>query len=208
VIRQVGLDDGPPRPFGRGPPPTYPINDIFALADDRGHPARCNRPFAAGKISAPAGLLVAAVMLVASLLGAQALLGTGPAAVLLAYTGTTLAYSLQFKRVAVVDVVILACLYCLRLVAGSVTTGVPLSFWLLALSMFIFFSLAVAKRYAELARKIAADPAGSADGGLIPRAHAVAAKMGFPLEVRRTGLDELERRLVELMEYSSTSRST
>ena len=62
----------------------------------------------------------------------------------------TLVYSLLLKRIAVVDVMTLAALYTLRVIAGAAATGLPLSFWLLAFSMFLFLSLGVVKRYAEL----------------------------------------------------------
>lgn len=60
------------------------------------------------------------------------------------------AYSLRLKRIVLLDVFILAALYTLRMIAGAAATGIPLSFWLLAFSMFFFLSLALVKRYAEL----------------------------------------------------------
>jgi len=71
--------------------------------------------------------------------------------VLVGYYALTLAYSLALKRVVMVDVVTLALLYTVRIVAGTAVLGTALTFWLLAFSMFIFFSLALIKRYAELA---------------------------------------------------------
>jgi 4-hydroxybenzoate polyprenyltransferase len=70
--------------------------------------------------------------------------------VLLVYFAVTLAYSFSLKRYAVLDVLVLAGLYTIRIVAGAVATGIPLSFWLLTFSMFIFLSLAFMKRYSEL----------------------------------------------------------
>jgi 4-hydroxybenzoate polyprenyltransferase len=70
--------------------------------------------------------------------------------VLLMYFAVTLAYSFTLKRYAVLDVLILASLYTIRIVAGAVATSTPLSFWLLTFSMFIFLSLAFMKRYSEL----------------------------------------------------------
>ena len=66
------------------------------------------------------------------------------------YVALTTAYSLRLKQIPVLDVLTLASLYTLRVVAGAAAIGVPLSFWLLAFSMFMFVSLAFMKRYSEL----------------------------------------------------------
>jgi 4-hydroxybenzoate polyprenyltransferase len=63
----------------------------------------------------------------------------------------TVAYSLRLKRVLMLDVVVLAGLYSIRIVAGTLAIAETHSFWLLAFSMFIFLSLATAKRFAEIA---------------------------------------------------------
>src|SRR5665811_620179 len=60
------------------------------------------------------------------------------------------AYSLRLKQMPIVDVLTLAGLYTLRIIAGAAAVAVPLSFWLLAFSMFLFLSLAFIKRYSEL----------------------------------------------------------
>jgi 4-hydroxybenzoate polyprenyltransferase len=66
------------------------------------------------------------------------------------YFVMTSAYSLRLKRQVIVDVMLLAALYTIRVVAGAVATRVAPSFWLLAFSMFLFLSLAVVKRYSEM----------------------------------------------------------
>ena len=66
------------------------------------------------------------------------------------YCGLTLVYSFKLKQIAVLDVLTLAALYTLRIVAGAAAVSVPLSFWLLLFSVFIFLSLALLKRYSEL----------------------------------------------------------
>ena len=70
--------------------------------------------------------------------------------VLAIYYLLTLAYSLRLKRTALIDVLTLAGLYTLRVIAGGAATGLSPSFWLLAFSMFLFLSLALVKRYSEL----------------------------------------------------------
>ena len=66
------------------------------------------------------------------------------------YLLLTLAYSLRLKRVPILDVISLASLYTLRIIAGGFAIEAPASSWLLAFAMFLFFSLALVKRYAEL----------------------------------------------------------
>jgi 4-hydroxybenzoate polyprenyltransferase len=68
----------------------------------------------------------------------------------LIYFGLTLTYSLYLKKVALLDVVVLAGLYTIRIMAGSAAVAIWPSHWLLALSTFLFFSLALVKRYGEL----------------------------------------------------------
>ena len=70
---------------------------------------------------------------------------------LASYLVLTLAYSFALKRKAMLDVIMLAALHTLRVIAGTLAIGAEWSFWLLAFSLFVFFSLALAKRVAELA---------------------------------------------------------
>lgn len=128
---------------------TYLINDLLDLGSDRQHRVKCNRPLAAGKIGIGAAICAAIVFLASGLLIGYAL---GPAFLkcLLLYCFVTLTYSMYLKRIALVDVLVLASLYSLRLFAGAAAVMLPLSNWLVAFSGFIFLSLALAKRCAEL----------------------------------------------------------
>jgi 4-hydroxybenzoate polyprenyltransferase len=147
--------------FGLCASSVYLINDLLDLGADRAHPRKRRRPLAAGTISAPAGLRVSALLLLAAALTAVAV-SPSFAAVLSCYYVLTWAYSLRLKRVALLDVIALATLYTIRIVAGAAATGVPLSFWLLAFSVFIFLSLGFVKRYAELeAARRDGQPSGS-----------------------------------------------
>lgn len=128
---------------------TYITNDLWDLASDRAHPRKRARPFAAGRLPIAGGVAAAALVLAAGL-GLAATLGGVFFSMLLLYLVLTSAYSLVLKRVAMLDVVVLSLLYTLRIFAGSVAIGVLTSSWLLAFSAFIFFSLALAKRCAEL----------------------------------------------------------
>jgi len=140
----------------------YLLNDLLDLRSDRAHPRKRLRPLASGQLSIPAGFLLCAATLVAGV-AAAAFLPAVFQATLAAYLALTLAYSFGLKRVAMLDVISLAGLYTLRIVAGGVAIGAPASFWLLAFAMFIFFSLALVKRYAELV-SLEGDGIGAAPG--------------------------------------------
>jgi 4-hydroxybenzoate polyprenyltransferase/phosphoserine phosphatase len=127
----------------------YIVNDLLDIEADRRHAQKRMRPFAAGDLSGAAGAGMAAVLLLAAFVGARLL----PAAFtgwLLLYLGTTLAYSWYLKRIALLDVLVLSGLYTLRLFAGSAATQSHISDWLAGFSIFLFFSLAIVKRFAEL----------------------------------------------------------
>lgn len=127
----------------------YILNDLLDLEADRCHPLKRQRPFASGDLQAVTGLLIAA-MLLAGGLAVAALLPGGFVLWLLVYFATALAYSFYLKRIVLLDVLVLAGLYSLRLLAGSSVTHTPISHWLAGLSMFLFLSLAIVKRFAEL----------------------------------------------------------
>jgi 4-hydroxybenzoate polyprenyltransferase len=128
---------------------TYIVNDLVDLDADRRHPRKRYRPFAAGDLSATAGRWMAAASLIVALLIAWSLssvfLGW-----LLCYLAVTVAYSLALKRIELIDVVVLAGLYTLRLLAGGAVTVTAISPWLLGFSLFLFLSLAMVKRFSEL----------------------------------------------------------
>ena len=108
-----------------------------------------HRPFAAGDLPVQQGLVLIPVLL-AGALGACIAAAAAVRGRAWAYYGLTLAYSLRLKQVVLLDVLALAALYTLRIIAGGAATDTSLSFWLLAFSMFLFLSLALVKRYSEL----------------------------------------------------------
>lgn len=127
----------------------YVLNDLLDLEADRRHPTKRLRPFAAGDLSLALGPGLAAALLAAGL-ALGWVLTPSLAALLLGYVAAASAYSLWWKRVALLDVFVLAGLYTLRLAAGHVVTGIAWSAWLLVFAMFIFLSLALLKRFPEL----------------------------------------------------------
>lgn len=135
--------------FGLCASSVYLLNDMLDLEADRQHIRKCKRPFAAGDLS----LLTGFTLIPALLLGAALFASALPKPFWLALTGyyaLTVIYSFGLKRIVLIDTITLAGLYTVRIVAGAMAIDVPLSFWLLLFSMFLFFSLALLKRYAEL----------------------------------------------------------
>ena len=129
----------------------YVVNDLRDVADDRLHPTKRLRPLAAGQIgtgeaAAVGVLLIASAGLIASSLPPYFQLALGCYAL-----GSGL-YTLALKARLLVDVIVLAALYTLRLVAGAALVGIPLSRWFLPFSIFFFLALALVKRVTELRR--------------------------------------------------------
>ena len=127
----------------------YIVNDLLDLEADRSHARKCKRPFAAGDLSILFGVMMAGGLLFAAALGA-AFLPPEFQRALLTYYLLTLGYSFVLRGIVLVDAIALAGLYTLRIIAGAVAVRVPLSFWMLLFSVFLFLSLAFAKRFAEL----------------------------------------------------------
>jgi len=138
----------------------YLVNDLLDLPADRHHPTKRLRPFASGDLP-----LSYAFAMIPALTGLGCLLATTVSRpfleVVLSYFALTLAYSFQLKKVVLLDVIVLAGLYTMRIMAGAAAIAIWPSHWLLAFSTFLFFSLALVKRYSELVimRKVDGDHA-------------------------------------------------
>jgi 4-hydroxybenzoate polyprenyltransferase len=127
----------------------YLLNDMADLDADRTHPRKKRRPLAAGNLPlAAAAVLALALLLAGTGLGTR--VSRDFALVLGGYVVTTTAYSFVLKSYVLIDVLMLAALYSLRVIAGAVALAILPSFWLIAFSMFLFTSLALVKRCAEL----------------------------------------------------------
>jgi len=127
----------------------YLLNDLVDLPHDRLHPSKRRRPFASGALPLSLAPLLIALTLGGGLLLA-AFLPVNFLLMLLVYYVCTVSYSFFLKRQMVADVLMLAALYTIRVFAGAAATAISVSPWLLAFSMFLFFSLAVVKRQSEL----------------------------------------------------------
>lgn len=136
--------------FGLCASSVYLLNDLLDLSADRRHPRKCRRPFASGQLPIAQGVAAIPLLLIAAFGLSLSLNPPWFSVVLATYYLFTLAYSLRLKRTLMLDVVVLAGLYTLRIIAGAAAANIEPSFWLLAFSMFLFLSLALVKRYAEL----------------------------------------------------------
>jgi len=128
----------------------YVFNDLLDLDADRIHPSKANRPFASGALPTIFGFPIFITLLLLSFSLALAFLPTAFVTMLALYFVGTVSYSLYLKRLLLLDVLVLAALYTHRILAGGIASDVRVSAWLLGFSMFLFTSLAFAKRFVEL----------------------------------------------------------
>lgn len=127
----------------------YIINDLLDLPADRAHARKSKRPFASGDLSILQGVgLGFACAVIAAVLAA--FLPPPAQLVLACYFSLTLLYSAWLKRKLILDVMTLATLYTIRIIAGGAATHIKLSGWLITFSLFFFLSLAICKRSSEL----------------------------------------------------------
>ncbi len=127
----------------------YLVNDLIDLEADRSHETKRFRAVAAGDLSIKSAVAVALLLLVGGI-GVGWMAGHAFLVVVAIYLAGNLAYSVWLKRVIMLDVVVLATFYTLRILAGGAATGIFPSEWLLAFSIFFFFCLAMVKRFSEL----------------------------------------------------------
>lgn len=128
----------------------YLVNDLLDASTDRLHRRKKRRPIASGELGAPLAAALASGLALAGLVCAWLV---SPLLCLITafYLASSFAYSAIFKRKVIADVMVLAALYTLRVVAGGAATGIPLSKWLIIFSLFLFVALAMAKRCSEVA---------------------------------------------------------
>lgn len=128
----------------------YLLNDLLDLPADRLHPRKRFRPFASGNISSVHGIVLIPLLLLCAFAIASMWLPTEFLIVLASYYLLTISYSFWFKAIVLLDALLLASLYTIRIIGGMAATHIGASFWLLSFSIFLFFSLALVKRYSEL----------------------------------------------------------
>ena len=128
---------------------TYVVNDLLDLKLDRAHRTKRLRPLAAGTLAVPHAIMLGVAMFALGI-GCALLLPVAFQALLALYVVCNLAYSMALKRMLLIDVLTLAGLHTMRVIAGGAAAGLAVSFWLLAFTLFLFLSLALVKRYTEL----------------------------------------------------------
>ncbi len=127
----------------------YIINDLLDLTSDRNHATKSRRPFASGALSIPQGCFLGIGLFMSSAAVAS-LLPMQSRVVLAFYFVLTSLYSIRLKQKLILDVLTLAMLYTIRIIAGAVSTHTKLSHWLVMFSLFFFLSLGICKRSSEL----------------------------------------------------------
>ncbi len=127
----------------------YLFNDLLDIDADRLHAKKRHRPLANGALPIPVAAVATVGAATAGLTLAWAL-GVPTFSAMACYFGLTLAYSMRLKAAMIADVLTLACLYTIRIIAGAAAIAVPISSWLLLFSVFFFLSLGYLKRYVEL----------------------------------------------------------
>ena len=135
----------------------YLLNDVIDIDADRRHPRKRLRPIASGRLPVVQAAVAAPLLMALGLATAFVFVNEPFGMMLLSYVVLALAYSKFFKRLLILDVLVLAVMYTLRLLAGGAAVDVAVSSWLLVFSMFFFVSLAFAKRLAEIDALAASD---------------------------------------------------
>jgi len=128
---------------------TYLVNDILDLDSDRAHSIKRFRPLASAQVTISSALIIAGACLMTAL-GMAWMVSTQFLEILVLYLIITTSYSWILKQYVLIDVIVLSLLYTIRIIAGSIAISVITSTWLLAFSLFFFFSLALVKRCSEL----------------------------------------------------------
>lgn len=128
---------------------TYIFNDLWDLDSDRKHSRKRHRPFASAQVPILRGVAVAGILLLSAVV-LGCLVSYAFVGMVVGYIALTTLYSWTLKHYVLIDVLMLAVLYTFRVLAGSVATEIPITQWLLAFSVFMFFGLALIKRCAEL----------------------------------------------------------
>ncbi len=123
----------------------YIFNDYRDIEEDKLHPKKKYRPLASGAIDKHKALWIMTVLFVSGL-ALMAYLSLTTVGILLVYVIMNLAYSFYLKQVAIIDIVIIAIGFVLRLFVGSAVTGIPLSMWIIVMTFLLALFLALAKR--------------------------------------------------------------
>jgi len=123
----------------------YILNDIFDLEEDRQHPEKKHRPLASGQIKKKTAYIVMSALLLSALVISY-IINLDFSFVLIGYIIINVLYSINLKHISVLDIVIIALGFLLRVVAGGVVTGIEISMWLIIMTFLLAIFLGLAKR--------------------------------------------------------------
>jgi len=138
--------------FGLAASSIYILNDIQDIEEDREHPRKSTRPIAAGEISVKSGYIILVVLAAAATLIAY-FISNDFTLVLLIYIALNVGYSLGLKNKSILDILILASGFELRVIAGGVATDIPITQWLMVMFFLLALFLAIAKRREDVRLK-------------------------------------------------------
>lgn len=127
----------------------YIINDYFDIKEDQKHPEKCKRPLASGVIKTK-NAFMAMLLLITISLGLASQISTDLLLILILYILINLLYSKWLKHIAILDVNIIAVGFILRILAGTVVSGIVASIWILLMTYLLALFLAVAKRRSDV----------------------------------------------------------
>ena len=127
----------------------YIFNDIIDCDTDSLHPEKRKRPIAAGSVSINSAIMVSAFCAAVAIIGGF-VLARILAVVILSYIALMILYSLLFKRMMILDCVVISIGFCLRAIAGAVVLGVFISPWLIICTFALCLFLAFSKRRGEI----------------------------------------------------------
>jgi 4-hydroxybenzoate polyprenyltransferase len=127
----------------------YLVNDVHDVAEDRQHPKKRFRPIAAGELPVPTAIGLAVVLFVAALVGSTLLEGLEVGGLVLAYAVGTTLYSYVLKHEVILDVMTIAGLFVLRVLAGAIAVDADASAFLLLCTGMVALFLGFTKRRQE-----------------------------------------------------------
>lgn len=127
----------------------YIINDIFDIENDKSHPIKKKRPLAAKKINIIDAKKIAALLIFFSF-SISYFINIKFIYLILVYFSLVYLYSFFFKKIFILDLFFLTFFFIIRILSGSISTDINLSYWLIFYSIFLFFSLAAVKRQTEI----------------------------------------------------------
>ncbi|MBN1494615.1 decaprenyl-phosphate phosphoribosyltransferase [Candidatus Peregrinibacteria bacterium] len=123
----------------------YIFNDYYDLEEDKKHPIKRNRPFAAGKVSIKKAFILMAVLFVIGCAGSW-VMAPSMFYLVLSYCFFNVLYTLKFKHIVLIDIVIVGIGFVIRLLIGAVVTGLALSQWIVTMIFLLALFISIAKR--------------------------------------------------------------